>query len=76
MILLLGGTTESLEVADVLRDAKVPFIISVISDYGVKLAAKHTENVVKITFTTENFPSFCQGHHIKLILDATHPLLG
>lgn len=73
MILLLGGTTESLEVADVLRDAKVPFIISVISDYGVKLAAKHTENVVKITFTTENFPSFCQDHHIKLILDATHP---
>ena len=27
MILLLGGTTESLEVADILRDAKVPFII-------------------------------------------------
>ena len=73
MILLLGGTTESLEVADKLSDAKVPFIISVISDYGAELAAKHGENVIKIIFTAENFPSFCRDHHIKLVLDATHP---
>ena len=73
MILLLGGTTESLEVADVLADKKVPFIISVISDYGAELASKHGQKVAKITFTSENFPIFCHEHHIDFILDATHP---
>lgn len=73
MILLLGGTSESLDVADTLRKNGLPFIVSVVSDYGAKLAKQHADQVVKIIFTRQNFGSFCNKHQIKLILDATHP---
>ena len=73
MILLLGGTSESLAVADVLTARQLPFVVSVISDYGEELAKKHAAAVVKTTFTEENFPAFCRQHQIELILDATHP---
>lgn len=73
MILLLGGTSESLAVADVLAKHQLPFVVSVISDYGEELAKQHAPAVVKTTFTEENFPAFCRQHQINLILDATHP---
>lgn len=73
MILLLGGTTESLEVADILNENNISFVISVISAYGAALAAQHSKNVAQVTFTTENFASFCHEQQVDLILDATHP---
>lgn len=73
MILLLGGTTESLEVADMLTRRKVPFVLSVISDYGAELAHEHAKNVVKTIFNEENLPDFCRDNQIDFILDATHP---
>lgn len=73
MILLLGGTSESLEVADLLTTRGIPFIDSVISDYGAELARQHAANVAEITFTANNFAAFCRDRQIKLIIDATHP---
>lgn len=73
MILLLGGTTESLEVADKLTKCKMPFVLSVVSDYGAKLAYQHSKNVIEITFTEESFSQFCREKQVSLILDATHP---
>ncbi|WP_143456294.1 precorrin-6A/cobalt-precorrin-6A reductase, partial [Limosilactobacillus reuteri] len=73
MILLLGGTTESLAVADELTKHKVPFVLSVISDYGAELARRHAKNIVETTFTDESLLSFCHDNQISFILDATHP---
>ena len=73
MILLLGGTTESLAVADLLSAQQRPFVVSVISDYGAELAGHHAKNVVKTTFTEESIRQFCRDQQISLILDATHP---
>ncbi|MBB1079424.1 precorrin-6A reductase [Limosilactobacillus sp. STM2_1] len=73
MILLLGGTTESLEVADRLTAQKKPFILSVISDYGAELAHQHSKNVIETTFSEESFACFCHDNQISFILDATHP---
>lgn len=73
MILLLGGTTESLAVADLLAEHKLLFVVSVISDYGAELAARHANNVVKTTFTADNFARFCREQQVDFILDATHP---
>lgn len=73
MILLLGGTSESLDVADALSKRNLPFIVSVVSDYGAKLAVDHAQHVKKIIFTAENFGSFCRQYQIDLIIDATHP---
>lgn len=73
MILLLGGTTESLAIADYLTKVSKPFIISVISDYGAELAQQHAEQVVKTVFTADNLAAFCRAHRVNLIVDATHP---
>lgn len=73
MILLLGGTSESLAVADQLRQMHLPFIATVVSDYGVQLTQDHAKTVVKTTFSPESFASFCQQHDIDLVVDATHP---
>lgn len=73
MILLLGGTSESLAAADFLNKRALPFIVSVVSDYGAKLAVNHAQHVKKIIFTSENFGSFCRQYQINLIIDATHP---
>ncbi|QLL69176.1 precorrin-6A reductase [Lactobacillus sp. 3B(2020)] len=73
MILLLGGTSESLEVADYLSQVKLKFMVSVISDYGAELAQQHADQVIKTVFTPESLAEFCQTNQVSLILDATHP---
>jgi precorrin-6A/cobalt-precorrin-6A reductase len=73
MILLLGGTSESLEVADLLTARHLSFVDSVISDYGAELARQHAANVAETTFTVDNFAAFCRDQQVKLIIDATHP---
>lgn len=73
MILLLGGTSESLEVADLLTARHLSFVDSVISDYGAELARQHAANVAEVTFTADNFAAFCRDRQVKLIIDATHP---
>lgn len=73
MILLLGGTSESLAVADLLTARHLSFIDSVVSDYGTDLAKQHAVNVAEITLTAANFADFCRDHQVKLVIDATHP---
>jgi precorrin-6A/cobalt-precorrin-6A reductase len=45
MILLMGGTTESLTIADFLTQQQRPFILSVVSQYGAELAHEHAAMV-------------------------------
>ena len=73
MILLLGGTSESLAVADDLNAHHYSFVLSVTTDYGAELALKHAQNVCKQTLTPETFHHFFVENHIKVIVDATHP---
>ncbi len=73
MILLLGGTSESLDVADYLTKAKAPFILSVTTDYGAELARPHAAHVSEQILTPATFHDFFTAHHITLIIDATHP---
>ncbi|MFD1123894.1 precorrin-6A reductase [Lentilactobacillus raoultii] len=73
MILLLGGTSESLQIADELTKRRLSFILSVTTDYGEALAKKHTQQVSKQTLTSDTFNKFLNNHHIQLIIDATHP---
>lgn len=73
MILLLGGTSESLAVADYLRTHNALFTVSVVSDYGAKLAQQHSKKVNQIIFSEENFSAFCRNNKIDFIVDATHP---
>ena len=73
MILLLGGTSESLKIADLLNQKRLSYLLSVVSDYGLKVAQKHSSHVIKQILTETNFQEFCQKNRITYVLDATHP---
>ncbi len=73
MILLLGGTSESLDVADYLTKINAPFILSVTTDYGAELARPHAAHVSQQILTPATFHAFFSDHDITLIIDATHP---
>lgn len=73
MILLLGGTSESLDIADLLDQQSWPYILTVVSDYGQTLAAKPGRQVQELAFSPTSFIQFCHEHQIQLVIDATHP---
>ncbi|GKT02953.1 precorrin-6A reductase [Furfurilactobacillus entadae] len=73
MILLIGGTSESLVVADMLTAQHIPFMLSVTTGYGNTLAHQHAQTVVETMFTPETLTTFIKDHHITVIIDASHP---
>ncbi|MCT3567072.1 precorrin-6A reductase [Levilactobacillus brevis] len=73
MILLLGGVSESLAIADFLTEKQWSFILSVTTDYGVELAQAHAKSVIKEIFQPDSLTAFIDQNNITLILDATHP---
>lgn len=73
MILLLGGTSESLEIADYLNSYDLPFILSVTTDYGADLAHQHAKYVSEGPLLPDQFHAFFKKYQIDLIIDATHP---
>ena len=46
MILVLGGTSDSIEVCNLLNQYNVDYIVSVTTEYGKELAEKCTNNVL------------------------------
>ncbi|MFC6169950.1 precorrin-6A reductase [Loigolactobacillus jiayinensis] len=73
MILLMGGTTESLSIADFLTQQQRPFILSVVSQYGAELAQEHAAVVSEQALNAEQLPEFLRAKQIDLVIDATHP---
>ncbi|GEK27885.1 precorrin-6A reductase [Furfurilactobacillus siliginis] len=73
MILLIGGTSESLSVADLLTSRRLPFWLSVTTDYGQDLAEEHAEKVIETLFDDVTLTDFIQREQINIIIDASHP---
>jgi cobalt-precorrin 5A hydrolase len=74
MILLLGGTTESIHIARVLLNHRLPFVLSVATDYGQKIAKEQINApMVYGTMDEEQMGAFCKERGITTIVDATHP---
>lgn len=73
MILLLGGTIDSREIAQELSKRKINFITSTVSEYGKFLAEEHSKNVVSEIMDKDRIVSFIKENSIKIIIDATHP---
>ncbi|MFR3686989.1 MAG: precorrin-6A/cobalt-precorrin-6A reductase, partial [Enterococcus sp.] len=73
MILLLGGTSDSLKIAQKLNEAKLVFYLSVVTDYGEDLAAAVTNHVVKGRLSTVEMVEFIKKQQITQLIDATHP---
>ena len=69
MILVLGGTSDSLEICDRINKYEdLPYTLSVTTSYGEDLARKHAKNVITGKLTKEDMVRF-----INKIIDATHP---
>lgn len=74
MILVLGGTSDSLEICDRINKYKnLPYILSVTTSYGEDLARKHAKNVITGKLAKEDMINFIEQNNINKIIDATHP---
>ena len=84
MILIFGGTSDSLVLAKALEEAGYDYILSVATAYGKQLAdqkVKGTEEntsqargeVIEGRLNLEGMKALIEAKHIQLILDATHP---
>ncbi|MDC0804510.1 precorrin-6A reductase, partial [Clostridium paraputrificum] len=74
MILILGGTSDSLSICDKINELKnQPYILSVTTDYGRKLAQQHAENVILGKLGKEDMLKFIKDNNIVKIIDASHP---
>jgi len=71
MILVLGGTSTTHEVMEVLHE---DYIISVATEYGfAEFSKRYPDRVVHVRFTFHSLMEFIKARNIKKIIDATHP---
>lgn len=74
MILVLGGTSDSLEICNILNKKKdLSYKLSVTTSYGEDLAKKHAKDVVTGKLSKEDMITFIKQNNINKIIDATHP---
>ncbi|MBF0777641.1 precorrin-6A reductase [Streptococcus cuniculi] len=73
MKLLLGGTSDSTAILELLNDMEISVTTSVVTDYGKHLAAKFGQPVIQGRLTAEDMVAFIQNNQVDEIIDATHP---
>lgn len=73
MILVLGGTSDSIEICNLLNKYKLSYVVSVTTSYGEELARKCTDSVLLKKLTIEDMVNYIKEHSITKIIDATHP---
>lgn len=73
MILVLGGTSDSLKVCEKLNQLNQEYILSVTTNYGLELAKKHTKNIIVDRLTLDKMTKFIKDNDIDMIIDSTHP---
>ena len=70
MILVLGGTSDSLEICDRINKYEdLPYTLSVTTSYGEDLARKHAKNVITGKLTKEDMVRFIEKNNINKIID-------
>ena len=66
MILVLGGTSDSLEICDRINKYEdLPYTLSVTTSYGEDLARKHAKNVITGKLTKEDMVRFIEKNNIN-----------
>lgn len=73
MILVLGGTSDSIEICNLLNKNKVDYVVSVTTTYGEELAKKCTDKVILKKLTLEDMIEYISMNNITKIIDSTHP---
>lgn len=73
MILVLGGTSDSIKVCNLLNEIKKDYIVSVTTNYGADLARKCAKNIVIKKMDKDYMTNFMKENNIELVIDSTHP---
>ncbi len=74
MILVLGGTSDSIKICKKLNeDFKEDYILSVTTSYGAELAKNSVDKIVIGKLDRIEMIKFIDENNIRLIIDATHP---
>ncbi|MGL5711843.1 MAG: cobalt-precorrin-6A reductase [Paraclostridium sp.] len=73
MILVLGGTSDSIRICNILNEIDKEYIISVTTQYGANLVEDIAKNIVINKMNIDDMIEFINSNNIKLVIDATHP---
>ncbi|MEN2258554.1 precorrin-6A/cobalt-precorrin-6A reductase [Paraclostridium benzoelyticum] len=73
MILVLGGTSDSIKICNLLNSLEKDYIVSVTTNYGADLASKCAENIVIKRMNRDYMTKFMKDNNISLVIDSTHP---
>ncbi|MCM3337864.1 precorrin-6A reductase [Paenibacillus sp. MER TA 81-3] len=73
MILIFGGTSDSLDICDWLHARGRDYIVSVATEYGEQLAKQHAEHVICQRLDEAGMCRVMQEKTVSLVIDATHP---
>lgn len=73
MILLLGGTHETIEVSNFLNRQGLPFLLSVATPLGKDRYAPYAKDIHMGMLDESGFVSLIKAHGINRIIDVTHP---
>ncbi|PHV70986.1 precorrin-6A reductase [Sporanaerobium hydrogeniformans] len=73
MILVLGGTSDSLQICERLNKRQQAYLVSVTSAYGKELCLPYTDQVQLGKMNEHEMKSFLLENHIETVIDATHP---
>lgn len=74
MILVLGGTSDSLKICDRLTNIGInEFVLSVATEFGKDLAESHADEIVVGKMDKDEMVKFIHEHEIRQVIDATHP---
>lgn len=74
MILVLGGTSDSIEICKKLNEkSNVNYTLSVTTTYGEDIAKKHADKVILGKLSKEDMIDLINKENISTIIDSTHP---
>ncbi|WP_070000897.1 precorrin-6A reductase [Cellulosilyticum sp. I15G10I2] len=73
MILVLGGTSDSLLICDYLNKMGVNYKVTVTTEYGKTLALQSTSNVLVGALDLQSMSHLILKDNVHTIIDATHP---
>ncbi|SFE32877.1 precorrin-6A reductase [Peptostreptococcus sp. D1] len=74
MILVLGGTSDSLKICDRLYEIGISeFVLSVATEYGKELAASHAKKIINGKMDKDEMVKYISENGIRQVIDATHP---
>ena len=74
MILVLGGTSDSLKICDRLYEIGISdFVLSVVTEFGRDLAESRAKDIINGKMDKDGMVDYIIKNEVRQVIDATHP---